>query len=161
MATKKKGNTVSRVWDIAQPIADSLGLVLWDITFDKEGSLFYLRVLIDKEDGYVDMDDCEAMTRPLSDKLDEVDPIDESYMLEVGSAGLGRELKRDEHFLKYIGEVVRARFIREQDGVKEIIGSLESYDKENKIASISTDDGVKNVELSMVAHIKLCDDDIE
>ncbi|MGN1102365.1 MAG: ribosome maturation factor RimP, partial [Huintestinicola sp.] len=67
MAVKKGGkgkNTVSAVFEIAKPIADSLGLTIWDITYDKEGALRYLRVLIEKPEGFIDMDDCEAMTRP-------------------------------------------------------------------------------------------------
>ena len=140
----KGGSTVSRVFDIAKPIADELGLTIWDVTFDKEGSMRYLRVLIEKPDGYVDMDDCEAMTRPLSKALDDEDPIDEQYMLEVGSPGLGRELKREEHFLEYLECPLRIRYIREKDD-----GSI----------TVETEDGTKKVIISETAFIKLYDDE--
>jgi len=156
---KRKGNTVSKVWEFAEPIAAQLGLEIWDITFDKEGSLYYLRVLIDRPDGYVDMDDCEEMTRPLSKALDDVDPIEESYMLEVGSPGLGRELKRAEHFERYLHCPVRIRYIREKDGVKEFIGVLEEYNSEIGAITVSDEFGSHIVELSSTAFVKLYDDD--
>ena len=77
MAGKKGGNTVAAVYEIAKPIADSLGLTIWDVSFEKEGALWYLRVLIEKEGG-VDMDDCENMTRPHSKALDEADPLEQN-----------------------------------------------------------------------------------
>lgn len=162
MAEKKFGkgkNTVSIVYDIAKPIADSLGLVIWDITFDKEGTLRYLRVLIEKPDGFVDMDDCEAMTRPLSKALDEKDPIDEAYMLEVGSPGLGRELRREEHFLEYIDCPLRIRYIREKDGIKEFIAVLTAYNKADGTISVETENGPMEINLSETAFIKLYDDE--
>ena len=155
----KCGSTVSRVFDIAKPIADELGLTIWDVTFDKEGSMRYLRVLIEKPDGYVDMDDCEAMTRPLSKALDDEDPIDEQYMLEVGSPGLGRELKREEHFLEYLECPLRIRYIREKDGVKEFIAVLTAYNKDDGSITVETEDGTKKVIISETAFIKLYDDE--
>ena len=117
MAGKKGGNTAAAVYEIAKPIADGLNLKIWDVSFDKEGAMWYLRVLIEKEDGAVDMDDCEAMTRPLSKALDEADPIEQNYMLEVGSPGLGRQLRRPEHFEEFLECPVRIWYIREIDGM--------------------------------------------
>ncbi|MGN0642063.1 MAG: ribosome maturation factor RimP [Huintestinicola sp.] len=159
MAGKKGGNTAAKVYELAKPIADSLGLSIWDVAFEKEGALWYLRVLIDKPGGYVDMDDCEAMTRPLSKLLDEKDPIDESYMLEVGSPGLGRELKREEHFVEYLECPLRIRYIREKDGVKEFIAVLTAYNKENGSISVETENGPAEVLLSETAFVKLYDDE--
>ena len=96
-----KKTTVEKVRELAQPIADELGFFLWDVRFEKEGATWYLRVLIDK-DGGIDMDDCEAFTRPMNKVLDEADPISQSYVLECGSPGLGRELRRPEHFELWI-----------------------------------------------------------
>lgn len=162
MAVKKGGkggNTVSAVFEIAKPIADSLGLTIWDITYDKEGALRYLRVLIEKPEGYIDMDDCEAMTRPLSAALDERDPIDEQYMLEVGSPGLGRELKRQEHFERFLECPLRIRYIREKDGVKEFIAVLTAYNKESSSITVETERGTEEILLSDTAFVKLYDDE--
>lgn len=162
MAVKKGGkggNTVSAVFEIAKPIADSLGLTIWDITYDKEGALRYLRVLIEKPEGYIDMDDCEAMTRPLSAALDEKDPIDEQYMLEVGSPGLGRELKRQEHFERFLECPLRIRYIREKDGVKEFIAVLTAYNKESGSITVETERGTEEIVLSDTAFVKLYDDE--
>lgn len=157
--TGKGGNTVAAVYKLAKPIADSLGLKIWDITFDKEGSLRYLRVFIEKDGGAVDMDDCEAMTRPLSKALDEADPIDEQYMLEVGSPGLGRELRKEEHFLEYLDCPLRIRYIREKDGIKEFIAVLTAYNKENGSITVETEKGTEEIAVSDTAFIKLFDDE--
>ncbi|MCM1523855.1 MAG: ribosome maturation factor RimP [Ruminococcus sp.] len=162
MAVKKSGrggNTVSLVYDIAKPIADGLGLSIWDITFEKEGALRYLRVFIDKKDGVLDMDDCEAMTRPLSKALDDKDPIAEQYMLEVGSPGLGRELKREEHFLEYIGCPLRIRYIRPKDGIKEFIAVLTAYNKESGSITAETEKGTEEISLADTAFVRLYDDE--
>lgn len=156
MAGKKGGNTVSKVYDIAKPIADSLGLRIWDVVFEKEGALWYLRVFIDK-DGGLSMEDCENMTRPLSKALDEADPIEQNYMLEVGSPGLGRELKRPEHFEEFLECPVRIRYIRDTEGQKEFIAILKGVTKDT--ISVITEDGDKEIKLSDTAFVRLYDDD--
>ena len=85
---RSKMSTVDRITELAQPLADELGLFLWDVRFEKEGATWYLRVLIDK-DGGVTMEDCENFTRPFNKILDEEDPISQSYVFECGSPGLG------------------------------------------------------------------------
>lgn len=156
MAGKKGGNTAAAVYEIAKPIADGLGLRIWDVSFEKEGAMWYLRVLIEK-DGGVDMNDCEAMTRPLSKALDEADPIEQNYMLEVGSPGLGRQLKRPEHFEEFLECPVKIRYIRETDGVKEFIAVLKGYAKDS--ISVVTEEGEKEIALSDTAFVRLFDDD--
>lgn len=156
MAGKKGGNTAALVYEIAKPIADGLGLRIWDVSFDKEGAMWYLRVLIEK-DGGVDMDDCEAMTRPLSKALDEADPIEQNYMLEVGSPGLGRQLKRPEHFEEFLECPVKIRYIRETEGLKEFIAVLKGYTKDS--ISVVTEEGDREIKLSDTAFVKLFDDD--
>ncbi len=157
MAGKKGGNTVAKVYDIAKPIADSLGLKIWDVTFEKEGAMWFLKVLIDKIDGALDMDDCEAMTRPLSKALDEADPIEQNYMLEVGSPGLGRDLRKPEHFEEFLECPVRIRYIRETDGQKEFIAILKGYNKD--VISVITEEGDKEIAIADTAFIRLFDDD--
>ena len=123
----KDSNTVSAVRAIAEPIAERLGLQIWDIRFLKEGTGWFLRIFIDK-DGGVGIDDCVEMSRALNDPLDEADLIEQAYCLEVSSPGVERELVRDEHFQKYIGEKVKFKTIRPVDGKREFSGNLESYD---------------------------------
>ncbi len=158
MAGKKGGNTVAKVYEIAKPIADELGLIIWDIEFVKEGALWFLRVFIDKDEGFLDMDDCENMTRPLNKALDEADPIEQNYMLEVGSPGLARELKTEEHFNMYIDCPVRIRYIRETDGVKEFIALIRAYNNKNSI-SVETEGGMLDINPADTAFIKLYDDE--
>ena len=94
----------------------------------KEAGTWYLRVLLDKEGG-VDILDCEEISRKLSDLLDEADPIDGSYTLEVGSAGAERALKRPADFVRYLNSPVLLKLYRAQDGRKEFAGHLAAYDE--------------------------------
>lgn len=130
----ERKNTVSVVWDMAKPIADSLGLILWDVRFQKEGANRYLRIFIDKEGG-VSIDDCVDMSHAIEEKLDETDPIEQSYNLQVSSPGIERDLIRDEHFAKYIGEKIMLKLPRAVDGRKEFHGILEKYENGNLVMS--------------------------
>ena len=114
--------------ELAAPAIAEQGCTLWDVEYVKEAGTWYLRVLIDKEGG-VDILDCEAISRKLSDLLDEADPIDGSYTLEVGSAGAERALKRPGDFQRYIGSPVLVKLYRAQDGRKEFAGHLAAYDE--------------------------------
>lgn len=157
MANNKGGSTVQKVYDLAKPLAESLGLKLWDVAFEKEGAYWYLRIFIDKPGDNVDMDDCEAVSRPLSKMLDDCDPIEQSYILEVGSPGLGRQLKTKEHFEEYVDCPVRIRYIREIDGVKEFIGIIKTVTDDT--ITVIAEDGEKEVSLSSTAFVKLYDDE--
>ncbi len=118
MAEKRKGgNVVNAVWEIAEPIAEQLGLILWDVKFQKEGANWYLRVFIDKVGG-VSIDDCVAMNDALDAPLDEADPIEQSYNLQISSTGIERELVRDFHFTSFLGSRVIVKFRTAVDGVK-------------------------------------------
>ncbi|MBO4235494.1 MAG: ribosome maturation factor RimP [Firmicutes bacterium] len=103
-------------------------LIIYDAEYVKEGHDRVLRVYIDKEEGYVGTEDCEKVSRFLSDKMDELDPIEENYVLEVSSPGLDRELRKDEHFAKYIGELVEVSLYKAIDGEKKLKGKLKSRD---------------------------------
>lgn len=126
----KGGNTVAAVRKIVEPYAQQLGLDIWDIRFQKEGTTWYLRIFIDKKGG-VSIDDCVDMTHAINKPLDEADPIEQAYCLEVSSPGIERELTRDEHFLKCIGQKIMVKTIRPVDGKREFKGVLESYDNGN------------------------------
>ena len=122
-----KPNVVSIVREIAQPIADGLGLKLWDVRFVKEGASWFLRVFIDKEGG-VDINDCVDMTHALNDPLDEKDPIEVSYCLEVSSPGIERDLTRDEHFELMTGRKIKIRLIRpDENKQRDFSGVLKGY----------------------------------
>ncbi|MBQ6387638.1 MAG: ribosome maturation factor RimP [Ruminococcus sp.] len=128
MAKSKGGVTVAKVWELCEPIVDSLGLRLWDVRYVKEGAAWYLRVFIDK-DGGVDINDCEAVSRAINDPLDELDPIENAYCLEVCSPGIERELVRDEHFLQFVGADIMVKLLRPLEGVgRELDGKLKAYD---------------------------------
>lgn len=126
---EKKKNTVDTVWDIAEPLAQELGLILWDVRFQKEGVNWYLRIFIDKESEPVSIDDCVNMSHAVDEPLDEADPIQQSYSLQVSSPGVERELTRDFHFERFIGEKVIIKFIRAIDGKREYNGILKDYDR--------------------------------
>lgn len=158
MASKGKGgNTVAAVWDIVRPIADELGLSVWDIRFQKEGVSWYLRIYIDKEGG-VGIYDCEKFSRAIDAPLDEADPIEQSYYLEVSSPGVERQLTRDEHFMRYIGSKVIVRLIRPKDGEREFRGVLEDYD--NGMITVALEQGGLCVEKKEVSFVKLDDFDM-
>ena len=109
--------------ELAGPIAAENGCTLWDVEYVKEAGDWYLRVYIDKEGG-VSIQDCEAVSRPLSDALDEADPIEGSYILEVSSAGADRALKKPEHFRRFLGSQVDVKLYRAREGRKELTGTL-------------------------------------
>ena len=111
---------------LALPFVEAAGCTLWDVEYIKEAGQWFLRVYIDKEDG-ISIDDCEAVSRPLSDKLDEADPIEGSYTFEVSSAGADRVLKKPEHFRQFMDAEVEVKLYRPRDGRKEFVGILKDY----------------------------------
>lgn len=155
MAKGKGGNTVAAVWEIAEPIAEQLGLDIWDIRFVKEGADWFLRIFIDKEEG-VSIVDCENMSRAIDKPLDEADPIEQSYCLEVSSPGVERDLTRDAHFEACMGEKIKVKFIRAIDGVREFSGVIEGFD--GKAVTMRLEDGsAMNFEKKETSYIKLDD----
>lgn len=112
---------------LARPVAEENGCTLWDVEYVKEAGSWYLRVYIDKETG-VSIDDCEAVSRVLSDLLDEADPIQEAYTFEVSSAGADRALKKPEHFQAFLGAPVDVKFYKAVNGQKTCTGILAGYD---------------------------------
>ncbi len=117
----------ARTEELLVPIAREKGVEIYDVEYVKEGADWYLRAYIDKPGG-VDIQDCEAVSRALSDKLDEEDFIEEAYILEVSSPGLGRALKKDRHLEKSLGEEVELKTYKPISGNKEFSGVLKAYD---------------------------------
>lgn len=126
----KKEQYETRTEEILKPITEQFGVDIYDVEYVKEGSDYYLRAYIDKPEG-VNIIDCEQVSRALSDRLDEVDFIDEAYILEVSSPGLGRTLKKDRHFEKSIGKEIEIKLFKAKDGVKEFGGVLTGFDAQN------------------------------
>ena len=153
-----KPNTAERVEAIIAPFAKELGLEIWDVRFAKEGSDWYLRIFIDKEGG-VGIDDCVDLTHAISAPLDEADPISQSYMLEVASPGVERELIKKEHFLKFIGSPVMLRTIRAIDGVRDFKGKLEGFE-DGKIKVVQADGSELVLDKKDTVFVKLDDFDI-
>ncbi|MBQ7548553.1 MAG: ribosome maturation factor RimP [Clostridia bacterium] len=152
---EKGGSTVAAVWKIAEPIAQALGLELWDVRFEKEGADWFLRVFIDKEGG-VSIDDCVDMSHALDKPLDDADPIDRSYCLEVSSPGIERALKRDSHFEQSVGKRVILKLIRPLNGEREFRGTLSGYDSGN--IEFTAEDGNKMiVNKKETSYVKLDD----
>ena len=114
------------VAQLAAPVVEQAGCSLWDVEYVKEAGEWFLRVYIDKEGG-VSIDDCEAVSRPLSDLLDEADLIEGSYTFEVSSAGADRVLKKPEHFARFQGQEVEVKLYRPRDGRKDFVGMLQSW----------------------------------
>ena len=123
-----KKNTAAIAEELAAPILEEMGLQLWDVVYEKEGSGWYLRYYVDKEGG-IDINSCEAFSRAISDVLDEADPIEGSYTFEVSSAGLERALKKPEHFAQCMGQEVDVKLYRprESGGGKQFTGVLSDY----------------------------------
>ena len=155
MNNEKKLSTCDICEQIAAPILEEMGLYLWDIKFEKEGSEWFLRYFIDK-DGGLSIDECETFSRRIDPILDEKDPISQSYYLEVSSPGMERELTREWHFEACMGENVIIRLIRPRDGVREFIGKLAKY--ENGKITIVCDEQEVSFEKSETAFVRIYDD---
>lgn len=138
---------------LLQPIMEENQFELVDVEFVKEAGTFYLRAFIDKEGG-ITINDCEAVSRRLSNLLDEKDFIPEAYILEVSSPGLGRQLKKDKDFVRSIGEEVELKLFKAVDKQKEFTGFLDRFDDE-KIVLVDEDDKEMEFERSNVAIVKL------
>ena len=121
--------------ELAAPVVAEQGCELWDVEYVKEAGTWYLRLYIDKEGG-VSINDCEAISRRVSDLLDEADPIEGSYTFEVSSAGADRVLKKPEHFAQFQGAEVEVRLYRAREGRKDYVGLLQSWDNGDVVLEV-------------------------
>ena len=142
------------VAELARPVVEEHGCTLWDVEYVREAGQWYLRLLIDKQGG-VDILDCENVSRKLSDLLDEVDPIEGSYTLEVGSAGAERALKRPSDFQRFLGSPVLVKLYRNQDGRKEFAGTLAAYDEATGAVTVTVGKQDMTFEKKDVALVRL------
>ncbi len=137
--------TEKTVFDLVVPIAEAEGVYLYDVEYLKEGGIWFLRIYVDKEEGGISLDECEAVSRKLSEVLDKADPIPQNYYLEVASPGIERKLKTDAHFERYMGEMVDVGLYKAVNGSKLVTGKLKGYDGEK----IQVEVGEKTMEFSL------------
>ena len=145
----------SRTEAFLLPVLAEHNFELWDVEYVKEAGTWYLRAYIDKEGG-IAVDDCEVISRILSDWLDQTDFIEDSYILEVSSPGLGRPLKKERDFERSMGEEVEIRLYKAKNKQKEFTGILKAYDKET--VTIETTEGELVFERPEIALIRLAFD---
>lgn len=150
----KKGNggVVGAVRSIAAPLAEQLGYFLWDVEYVKEGAEMYLRITIDSEEG-INIEDCEKMHRAIDPLLDEADPIEGAYHLEISSPGIERDLKSDMQINACEGWDVEVRLYAPVDGAKSFLGVLEGLDGDGNVV-IDCADGVRRFPRASVASLK-------
>ena len=141
-----------RVSALVRPVVEEEGCSLWDVAYVREAGTWFLRVFIDS-DGGVGIDDCERISRRLDPILDEEDPIPDSYVFEVGSAGAERELKRPSDFEQFLGHEVELRLYRPMDGKKSFVGTLAGYDDGN--VTITVGEEALTFEKQQIAKVNL------
>lgn len=130
MQEKKKGNIASRVSELVKEAVEECGCTLWDVEFVKEGPDHNLIIYIDKPEG-ISLDDCEMVNDAVEPIIDEADPIDGSYYLEISSPGLERELKTPDHIKAFIGERVIVKLYAAKDGKKSFDGNIVAYNDDD------------------------------
>ena len=147
-------NSAERVYELIKDAVEAEGVRLWDVRFLKEGASWYLRVFIDKPEG-ISIDDCTNVSHAIDPIIDEADPIDVSYYLEVCSPGIERELTRSRHYEESLGKQVRLKLYRAYDGKKEITGTLEDVTEEN--VTLITEGNALTVERKNISKANLSD----
>ena len=143
-------NSAERVYELIKDAVEAEGVRLWDVRFLKEGASWYLRVFIDKPEG-ISIDDCTNVSHAIDPIIDEADPIDVSYYLEVCSPGIERELTRSRHYEESLGKQVRLKLYRAYDGKKEITGTLEDVTEEN--VTLVTEGNALTVERKNISNL--------
>ena len=139
------------VWDLALPVVERAGLELWDVEYVTEGGQRYLRLYLDGPEG-VDLDACEAVSRAMDPILDEADPVPDSYIFEVSSAGCERALKRPSDFERFLGAYVEVKLYSAFDGAKAWTGTLLGYDD----GAVTIDSGgERRFEKKQIASVRL------
>ena len=146
-------NAAERVYSLIEETVKNEGVTLWDVRFLKEGANWYLRVFIDKPEG-ISIDDCTAVSHAIDPIIDEADPIDKSYFLEVCSPGIERELTRPWHYEAVLGEKIKIKLYKALDGKKEFTGLLKTS---GDTLVIETETGEMSFPKETVSKAYLCD----
>lgn len=150
-------NAAEKVYSLIEETVKNEGVTLWDVRFLKEGANWYLRVFIDKPEG-ISIDDCTAVSHAIDPIIDEADPIDKSYFLEVCSPGIERELTRPWHYEAVLGEKIKIKLYKALDGKKEFTGLLKTS---GDTLIIETETGEMTFPKETVSKAYLCDFDID
>ncbi|MCQ2536342.1 MAG: ribosome maturation factor RimP [Lachnospiraceae bacterium] len=148
----KKETIESTTEELVSPILEEMNFYLYDVEYVKEGSDYYLRIYIDKEGG-ITINDCEAVSRRMNELLDEKDYIDDAYIFEVSSPGLGRKLTKDKHLKMSIGEEVELKLYKARDKQKEFEGILKNFDETS--ITLETSEGLEIFTRSEIADLRL------
>lgn len=138
MAQKK--NTVQTVKEIVEPIITGLGYRIWDIEYNKVGVERHLEITIDGDNG-IEITDCEKVHRAIEGPIDEADPIEDFYYLDVSSPGLERAMRTPEHYTACVGETVELKLFSALEGKKSIVGALIAYDAEKDELTVKEKNG--------------------
>ena len=146
-------NSAEKVYGLIKETVEEQGVSLWDVRFLKEGASWYLRVFIASPNG-ISIDDCTNVSHAIDPIIDEADPIDVSYYLEVCSPGLERELTRPNHFEKSVGKTVKIKLYKAIDGVKELTGILKSAAER---VVIETENAEYSLDYKDISKARLCD----
>ena len=133
----KNDALVTQIYEMVKPISDELNYEIYHVEYVKENGEYYLRIYIEKEGG-ITLSDCEALSRRVSDLMDEKDPIPEAYFLEVSSPGLNRTLFTEAHYKRFVGREVMVKLTKAIDGKKSIKGILKEVNEENIIVEADT-----------------------
>ncbi len=150
---KPAKNIAGRVKELIEPTVNELGYFLWDVEYVKEGAEWFLRITLDSEEG-INIEDCEKVHMTISPMLDEEDPIEGSYRLEVSSPGIERDLKNVMHYKACRDWDVELRLYTAIDGRKTVRGILEDYDEDNNTFIINENGNIITFEKSAVSKIK-------
>lgn len=133
----KNDALVTQIYEMVKPISDELNYEIYHVEYVKENGEYYLRIYIEKEGG-ITLSDCEALSRRVSDLMDEKDPIPEAYFLEVSSPGLNRTLFTEAHYKRFVGREVMVKLTKAIEGKKSIKGILKEVNEENIIVEADT-----------------------
>ena len=146
-------NAAERVYALIKETVEAQGVSLWDVRFLKEGASWYLRVFIDKPEG-INIDDCTNVSHAIDPVIDEADPIDKSYYLEVCSPGIERELTRHYHYESVIGEKIKIKLYKAIDSKKEFTGVLKQVGEK---LLLETENGELEFDFKDISKANLCD----
>lgn len=135
----KKDALIEKIEELVKPVTSELSYDLYYVEYVKENGEFYLRIYIDKPEGRISLNDCEAVSRRVSDILDAEDPIEGAYYLEVSSPGLNRGLYKEEHFKKFIGNEVLIKLTSSINGTKSVKGILKDVNEDYIVVDSETE----------------------
>ena len=152
-AKNASGNVAQKVWSFAQPEVEALGLILWDVVFEKVGTLYELILYIDRNDGSVSVEDCEKVSRVVDPLLDRYDPIEVPYTFSVSSSGQPRTLRLPAHFAAFMGSPVEVKLYPGQEGPRVWQGVLAAYE-DGAVTIVTAEEEEKRWESAQIAQVK-------